>query len=62
MTASEPMHSSSNLKYLGIFDYMGYTVFIIKRNLDKDSLFSKRYIISNVIVLENDASKNSFFL
>ena len=62
MTANEPMHSSSNLKYLGIFDYTGYTVFMIKRNLHKDSLFSERYMISNVIVLENDALKNSFFL
>ena len=32
MTAIESMHSLSNLKYIGIFDYIEDTVFMIKRN------------------------------
>ena len=32
MTAIESMHSLSNLKYVGIFNYIEDTVFMIKRN------------------------------
>ena len=32
MTAVESLHSLSNLKLVGIFDYMEDTVFMIKRN------------------------------
>ena len=32
MTVTESMHSLSNLKYVGIFDNIEETVFMIKRN------------------------------
>ena len=32
MTAVESMHSVSNSKYVGIFDYIEDTVFMIKRS------------------------------
>ena len=51
MTAIESMHSLSNLKYVGIFDYIEDSK--NPNNLHKNSLFSKRYLISNEIVIEN---------
>ena len=56
MNAIESMYYLSNLKYLGIFDYIEVTVSMIKRNqaiYRSIVFFSKRYIISYVIVIEN---------
>ena len=55
MTAIESIHSLSNLKYVGILDYIEDTVFDKKKqtSLHKNSLFSKQYVIRNVIVMEN---------
>ena len=48
------MHSLSNLKYVGIFNYKTDIYDKKKRsNLRKNSLFSKWYTISNIIETES---------
>ena len=56
MAVNDSMYILSNLKYVVILDYIERTVFIIKRNQaiqNKNILFSKRYAISNLTVMEN---------
>ena len=57
MTVTESMHSLSNLKDIGIFDYIEDRVINYDKknpsNLCKNCLVSKRYIISKEIVMEN---------
>ena len=50
------MHSLSNLKYVGMSDNIEGAVFMIRRNqviYTRIVYFSKCYIISNAIVMEN---------
>ena len=56
MAVNDSMYLLLNLKYVVILDYIERTVFIIKRNQaiqNKNILFSKRYAISNLTVMEN---------
>ena len=63
MSTIESMHSLSNLKQVVILLHRIHGIYDRNKlsGLHKNSAFSKRYIISNVILMENtnDASKNS---
>ena len=62
MSAIGSVHSLSNLKQVVILLHRRHGIYDRNKlsGLHKNSVFSKRYIISNVILMENtnDASKN----